>query len=80
MSGTEVSRGEINLSRPNRQWDYPFGWAPHQMVAWRGLSLYGHIDFARRLAYRWLYTITVRTNDDLVPFLFLLCIEIVCGL
>ena len=20
-----------------RQWDYPYGWAPHQMLAWRGL-------------------------------------------
>ncbi|KAG9289416.1 hypothetical protein G9A89_007977 [Geosiphon pyriformis] len=58
VSGTEESRGTITLDRPNRQWDYPLGWAPHQMMAWRGLEIYGYINEARRLAYRWLYTIT----------------------
>ncbi|RUS16250.1 trehalase-domain-containing protein [Endogone sp. FLAS-F59071] len=58
VSGTEQSRGNISLDRPNRQWDFPFGWAPHQMMAWRGLDKYGYIDVARRLAYRWLFTIT----------------------
>lgn len=56
VSGTESSRGEISLERPNRQWDFPFGWAPHQMLAWSGLDKYGMIETARRLAYRWLYT------------------------
>ncbi|KAJ1676352.1 alpha,alpha-trehalase nth1, partial [Spiromyces aspiralis] len=58
VSGTEKSRGEISVDRPNRQWDYPFGWAPHQMLAWNGLFKYGYVDVSRRLAYRWLYTIT----------------------
>ncbi|RIA80971.1 Glycoside Hydrolase Family 37 protein [Glomus cerebriforme] len=58
VSGTEESRGTIALDRPNRQWDYPFGWAPHQIMAWRGLENYGFMTEARRLAYRWLYTIT----------------------
>ncbi|CAG8483956.1 10168_t:CDS:2 [Diversispora eburnea] len=58
MSGTEESRGTITLDRPNRQWDYPFGWAPHQIMAWRGLENYGFMTEARRLAYRWCYTIT----------------------
>ncbi|CAG8515163.1 8772_t:CDS:2 [Ambispora leptoticha] len=58
LVGTEESRGTITLDRPNRQWDYPFGWAPHQMMAWRGLEIYGYKNEARRLAYRWLYTIT----------------------
>uniref|UniRef100_A0A1D1XJN9 Trehalase n=1 Tax=Anthurium amnicola TaxID=1678845 RepID=A0A1D1XJN9_9ARAE len=58
VSGTEESRGTIALDRPNRQWDYPFGWAPHQIMAWRGLEIYGYMTEARRLAYRWLYTIT----------------------
>lgn len=58
VCGTECSRGKISLERPNRQWDYPFGWAPHQIMAWQGLSDYGFTDVARRLAYRWLYTIT----------------------
>ncbi|KAJ2571340.1 alpha,alpha-trehalase nth1, partial [Coemansia sp. RSA 1836] len=58
VSGTEESRGRITLLRPNRQWDYPYGWAPHQMLAWCGLYAYGYASVARRLAYRWLFTIT----------------------
>ncbi|KAJ2598904.1 alpha,alpha-trehalase nth1 [Coemansia sp. RSA 1722] len=58
VSGTEESRGVISLQRPNRQWDYPFGWAPHQIMAWYGLYNYGFVDVARRFAYRWLFTIT----------------------
>ncbi|OKL64493.1 Neutral trehalase [Talaromyces atroroseus] len=57
-SGTEKSRGEISLTRPNRQWDYPFGWAPQQMLAWTGLLRYGYQDEAERLTYKWLYMIT----------------------
>ncbi|KAJ3359899.1 alpha,alpha-trehalase nth1 [Allomyces javanicus] len=58
VSGTEASRGAVSLDRPNRQWDYPFGWAPHQIMAWHGLKEYGFDEVAERLAYRWLYTIT----------------------
>ncbi|KAJ9292888.1 CAZyme family GH37 [Paecilomyces variotii] len=58
VSGTEKSRGEISLDRPNRQWDYPYGWAPQQMLAWTGLLRYGYQDEAERLAYKWLYMIT----------------------
>ncbi|CDH49002.1 glycoside hydrolase family 37 protein [Lichtheimia corymbifera JMRC:FSU:9682] len=58
VSGTEESRGVISLDRPNRQWDFPFGWAPHQIMAWRAFENYDMPDIARRLAYRWLYTIT----------------------
>jgi alpha,alpha-trehalase len=64
VTGTEESRGHINLTRPNRQWDYPYGWAPLQIVAWRGLTEYGYTDIARRLAYRWLYMITVRRHSE----------------
>ncbi|KAJ8121452.1 hypothetical protein ONZ43_g2103 [Nemania bipapillata] len=39
------------------QWDYPSGWAPHQILAWVGLSQYGYTEEAARLAYRWLYTL-----------------------
>lgn len=55
VPGTEESRGPISLARPNRQWDYPYAWPPHQMMAWEGLKRYGYMDEARRLAYRWLY-------------------------
>ncbi|KAI8080243.1 trehalase-domain-containing protein [Gilbertella persicaria] len=58
VSGTIKSRGEISLDRPNRQWDFPFGWAPHQIMAWHGFERYGMIDIQQRLAYRWLYIIT----------------------
>jgi alpha,alpha-trehalase len=56
VSGTERSRGNITLDRPNRQWDFPFGWAPHQIMTWGGFENYGMSDIAGRLAYRFLYT------------------------
>lgn len=46
-----------------RQWDYPYGWAPHQMLAWRGLKNYGMDADAGRLAYRWLYCIAKNARD-----------------
>lgn len=58
VSGTEKSRGEIGLHRPNRQWDYPYGWAPQQMLAWSGLERYGYYEDAQRLAYKWLFMMT----------------------
>jgi alpha,alpha-trehalase len=58
VSGTEKSRGQINLERPHRQWDYPFGWAPQQMLAWAGLQRYGYHEVAQKLAYKWLYMVT----------------------
>ncbi|KAI7858220.1 trehalase-domain-containing protein [Circinella umbellata] len=58
VSGTEDSRGVITLDRPNRQWDFPYGWAPHQIMAWQAFKNYEMQDVASRLAYRWLYTIT----------------------
>lgn len=41
-----------------RQWDYPNGWAPHQMMIWRGLINYGFNLEAQELIYRWLWMIT----------------------
>ncbi|PMD25395.1 glycoside hydrolase family 37 protein [Hyaloscypha hepaticicola] len=58
VSGTEKSRGVIGLDRPNRQWDYPYGWAPQQMLAWTGLVRYGYSEDAERLAYKWLAMMT----------------------
>ena len=58
VSGTEESRGITGLSRPNRQWDYPYGWAPQQMLAWTGFLRYGYQEEAERLAYKWLYMVT----------------------
>jgi len=61
-SSDSASPGAITPVHPQRQWDYPFGWAPHQMIAWRALQRYGATDAARRLAYRWLYTITINAE------------------
>ncbi|KAL3438522.1 neutral trehalase [Aspergillus tetrazonus] len=58
VSGTEESRGAVGINRPTRQWDYPYGWAPQQMLAWTGFARYGYQEEAERLAYKWLYMIT----------------------
>ena len=62
-ASTKESRGEINEDRPQRQWDYPNGWAPHQMMIWRGLHNYGYNKEAEELIYRWLYMITKNAMD-----------------
>lgn len=63
VGSTEESRGPITLERPPRQWDYPHGWAPHQMLLWQGLINYGYEGIAHRLIYRWLYTITLNAAN-----------------
>lgn len=57
-SNTETSRGPVNAANPQKQWDYPNGWAPHQILAWDGLKRYGYHKEAERLAYRWLHMMT----------------------
>ncbi|ORX39915.1 alpha,alpha-trehalase [Kockovaella imperatae] len=63
VSGTEESRGVISLDRPNRQWDYPYAWPPHQIMAWVGLERYGYLEHSARLAYRWIYMMTLSFVD-----------------
>lgn len=46
-----------------RQWDYPNGWAPHQMMIWRGLQDYGFDLEVQELVYRWLWMITRNAVD-----------------
>ena len=58
VSGTEKSRGPVGVHRPNRQWDFPFGWAPQQILAWTGMLRYGFEEEAQRCAYRWIYMCT----------------------
>ena len=55
---TEKARGEISKNRPARQWDFPNGWAPHQMMIWKGLLNYDFTEKAHELIYRWLWMIT----------------------
>lgn len=58
VSSSEESRGVITPEHPLRQWDFPHGWSPHQVLAWIGFINYQHEDIAQRLIYRWLFTIT----------------------
>jgi len=60
---TKISRGEITENRPARQWDYPNGWAPHQMMIWKGLLKYKYSKKAYELIYRWLWMITKNAAD-----------------
>jgi alpha,alpha-trehalase len=60
---TEESRGEISKNRPARQWDYPNGWAPHQMMIWKGLINYSFNNELQELVYRWLFMITKNAVD-----------------
>ncbi len=46
-----------------RQWDYPHGWAPHQMMIWKGLLNYGFEAETKELVYRWLWMIIKNAID-----------------
>ena len=60
ISGTsKVMADKVPPHLPQRQWDYPNGWAPHQMVIWRGLQNYGFEKETQELIYRWLWMITI---------------------
>src|SRR5437016_949264 len=39
---------------PGVQWDYPYGWAPTQIVAIKGLRRYGFNDDANRVSYKFI--------------------------
>ena len=55
---TRASVANVPKDAPQRQWDYPFGWAPHQMLLWEGLIKYNYLDKAQEMVYRWLWLIT----------------------
>jgi alpha,alpha-trehalase len=54
---------EIEGNQMQRQWDFPYGWPPHQMIIWQGLQNYGYHDKAQELMYRWLWMITKNASD-----------------
>lgn len=60
---TKASIEKISKNQPQRQWDYPNGWAPHQMMIWKGLLNYGFYTEAQELIYRWLFMITKSAVD-----------------
>lgn len=62
-ASTQESLGKVSEDGPARQWDYPNGWAPHQMMIWKGLINYGYNEEAQELIYRWLYMITRNAVD-----------------
>jgi len=47
-----------SLVRTGQQWDAPNGWAPLQWIAIDGLARYGEKELARRIADRWLGTVS----------------------
>ena len=53
----------ISENSPKRQWDYPNGWAPHQMMIWKGIIHYGFHKESQELIYRWLFIITKNAVD-----------------
>ncbi|KAL8954019.1 MAG: hypothetical protein Q9222_000141 [Ikaeria aurantiellina] len=57
-STSKETRGTVSEANPQKQWDYPYGWAPHQVLAWDGLRRYGFHEEANRLMYRWLHMLT----------------------
>lgn len=63
LAATAKESVESARRQDGRQWDYPYGWAPHQMLAWQGFKNYGLDADAGRLAYRWLYTIVQNAHD-----------------
>ncbi len=60
---TKEAIATIDVNSPQRQWDYPFGWAPHQIFLWEGLLHYNYIEEAQEMVYRWLWLITRNAVD-----------------
>ena len=46
-----------HMPGPERQWDGPYGWAPHQILIWEGLQRYGFNEEAQQAAYAWVQMI-----------------------
>jgi alpha,alpha-trehalase len=55
---TKAAQEQHSDNGPARQWDYPNGWAPHQMMLWKGLLNYDLKTEAYNIIYRWLWMIT----------------------
>ncbi len=53
----------ISADQMQRQWDFPNGWPPHQIIIWQGLIHYGYQEKAQELIYRWLWMITKNACD-----------------
>ncbi|HTV23586.1 MAG TPA: trehalase family glycosidase, partial [Polyangiaceae bacterium] len=62
LASARASRERFS-SQADRQWDYPNGWAPHQMIAWRGLDAQGFHEDADRLTTAWLFMLASNAID-----------------
>ncbi|TDD96586.1 trehalase family glycosidase [Flavobacterium cellulosilyticum] len=60
---SEESLSYIGKDQMLRQWDFPNGWPPHQIIIWQGLIHYGYQTKAQELIYRWLWMITKNACD-----------------
>ncbi|MEO6176841.1 MAG: alpha,alpha-trehalase [Flavobacterium circumlabens] len=60
---TPSSIAAVSEHAPTRQWDYPFGWAPHQILLWKGLLNYDFQEEVQEMIYRWLWLITRNAVD-----------------
>src|SRR5216684_3406202 len=58
--------GGLAMSPENSgaQWDYPYGWAPVEMLAIQGLRRYGYNAEADRLSYKFLSTVLENFRRD----------------
>jgi alpha,alpha-trehalase len=61
--GTAGAGASSPPTPPERQWEAPNGWAPHQMLAWVGLRRHGFPADAERLAFRWLSMIVKNSAE-----------------
>jgi len=46
------------------QWDYPYAWAPNQLLADEGIRRYGFKDDADRVSYEFLSTVAENFRRD----------------
>jgi len=53
-----------SLQESQGQWDYPFGWAPIQLLAVEGLRRYGHNVEADRVSTKFLSTVLENFERD----------------
>jgi alpha,alpha-trehalase len=60
---SEEALQNVDASQMQRQWDFPNGWPPHQIIIWQGLINYGYHQKAQELIYRWLWMITKNAYD-----------------
>ncbi|HMB82411.1 MAG TPA: trehalase family glycosidase [Terriglobales bacterium] len=54
----------MSPEKSGAQWDYPYGWAPVQLLAIQGLRRYGYTAEADRLSYKFLSTVIENFQRD----------------